>query len=60
MHLADEIRRWRQTRRTAAGLPPTASARRVAVGEREVIVVRRRSVRAADAPAQTPAARSDQ
>jgi hypothetical protein len=42
MQLADEIRRWRQTRRSSTGLPPATSVHRIAVADREVLVVRRR------------------
>jgi hypothetical protein len=46
MDVADEIRRWRQTRRIPASLPPPSTApQRIAVEDHEVVVVRRRSLR---------------
>ena len=44
--VAEEIRCWRQARRTSTGLPLVfAAPQRIAVDDREVVVVRRRSPR---------------
>jgi hypothetical protein len=50
MHVAEEIRRWRQARRMTPGLPPSSTASRIAVSDHEVVVIRRRTLRLSERP----------
>jgi hypothetical protein len=61
MRLADEIRRWQQARRMATSLPSVfPESQRIAVDDREVVVLRRRSPRLGERVRSRASGRVDQ